>query len=187
MSQRIMVNGAILMFAKGLAEKTTGTKTGTGPLKNRIKILIPKNHRQLPELEKLFLVVATEKWGAKGPAVLKAIKANPNHCPLKDGDLKTEWGGFEGNFYVSSNTDKPPSMFDNNKNVITFDEGILYSGCKVNASLEFFPYDNESKGIGTSCRGVQFAGHGQRFEGGGTPASADEFGTVAVEDADDLA
>lgn len=189
MGLRIMINGAILHFAEGLDKKTYGSKNPKPGAKQayRIKLAIPKNHPQLPELEKLFLALAVEKWGAKGAAKLAAIKADPNHAPLKNGDLKTEWGGFDGHFYVSSNTDTRPSMFNADKSPLQFDDGVLYSGCKVNASVEFFTYDNESKGIGAGCRGVQFAGKGERFSGGGSPASEDEFGTVAVEDADDLA
>lgn len=190
MSERFMLNGAILMFAEGLNVAKSGSKSGEGEKKYRIKLVVPPNHPQLPALEALQLKIANEKWPNKGAAALKAIKANPNHCLLKDGDLKTDWEGFEGMLYISAASKTKPSIIvtrDGVNTPVTFDEGVVYSGCKVNASIEVYAYDNDGKGMTAGIRGVQFAGAGKRFGGGGSAASEDEFGAMAVEDADDLA
>jgi hypothetical protein len=144
--------------------------------------LIPKTHKQLPELKKALAAVAAEKWGAKGPAVLKALEAADKTC-LHDGDSKAEYEGFEGNLYVSSRSKVRPTVFDQARNELTQADGKPYSGCYVNASIDLWPQDNSfGKRINAQLRGVQFLRDGDAFAGGGQPAEADEFDDISVSD-----
>ena len=47
------------------------------------------------------------------------------------------------------------------------EDGIIYSGCYVNALIDdsFYCYTNYSGGVSASLLGVQFAGDGESFEG----------------------
>ncbi len=189
MGTRFLLKGATLAFAEGLGKKVSGSKKGAGKLAHRVKLVIPTDHPQIPEMEKVFLALCEEKWPGKAAAKLKAIKANPNHRPLKDGSLKDNWAGFDGNLFISCSSDTKPSIVKTVGGVnqsFTFEDGVVYSGCKVNAQIEFFAYDNEDAGISAGIRGVQYIGAGTRLGGGGAPAQEDEFETVSVDDADDL-
>ena len=67
-------------------------------------------------------------------------------------------------------------------------DGLPYSGCYVNASIELWAQDNNyGKRINASLRGVQFYRDGDAVAGGGGPASEDEFDDLAEgADADNL-
>lgn len=125
---------------------------------------------------------AAEKWGAdKADAAVKAITA-ANKCALRDGSTKAEYDGFEGMVFVAANSpaNTPPRLLDGNKQQLPRDTGVIYPGCYVNASVEFWALD-KSKGYGNQLnaqlRGVQFCADGDSF-GAGTAASTDEFDVV---------
>lgn len=125
---------------------------------------------------------AAEEWGAdKAEKAVKAIMAQ-NKCALRDGASKAEYDGFEGMMYVAANSpgNVPPRLLDGNKQELPRDTGVIYPGCYVNASVEFWAL-NKSKGFGNQLnaqlRGLQFAGDGDSF-GAGSAAGVDEFDVV---------
>ena len=147
--------------------------------------MLPKNHKQLPELAKAFKEIAKEKWGAKADAVYKALEAADKLC-LHDGDAKADYEGFEDNKYVSARSKTRPTVFDGQRQELTQADGKPYSGCYVNASLELWAQDNSfGKRINAQLRGVQFLRDGDAFAGGGQPADADEFDEISAPAEDD--
>jgi hypothetical protein len=139
---------------------------------------------QVEEIEKELLRVAKNKWGAKADAILKSMKSADKTC-LHDGDLKSEYDGFEGMVYVSCRSKTRPLVVDRDRSVLTEKDGRPYGGCVVNTSIELWPMDNNfGKRINASLRGVQFVKDGEAFAGG-APASEDEFDSI--EDGEDLA
>lgn len=146
-----------------------------GKAKYGASLIIPPNHPAIAELEKAFAKIASEKWGEKGPAILKGLKSQDRLC-LHNGDAKAQYNGFEGNMYVSASSLTRPSVFDRNRTPLTEEDGKPYSGCYVNASIELWPQDSKSYGkrINAQLRGVQFAADGDAFAAG-TAASEDEF------------
>jgi hypothetical protein len=44
---------------------------------------------------------AADQWGAKAPAIVKAVKADKQKCCLVDGDLK-EYDGYADNWAVTA-------------------------------------------------------------------------------------
>ncbi len=154
--------------------------------------LLPPNHTQIIDPTKpnkkvktadylsdvIFKQVAEAKWGPKAAAYLKAMKA-AGKIALRDGDTKSEYEGFEGNLFISSRSKVRPSVFDGQKNPLAPDDGKPYSGCYVNASVEFWAQDNDfGKRINAQLRGVQFLRDGDAFAGGSQPAEADEFDEI---------
>lgn len=154
--------------------------------------LLPPNHTQIIDPTKpnkkvktadyiydvVFKAVAEAKWGPKAGAYLKAMRA-AGKVALRDGDTKSEYEGFEGNLFVSTRSKVRPSVFDGQRNPITPDEGIVYSGCYVNGSVEFWAQDNDfGKRINAQLRGVQFYRAGDAFAGGSTAAESDEFDEI---------
>jgi hypothetical protein len=140
--------------------------------------LLPADHPQLPELKKICLELCVEKWGkTKGPAIYKAIQMT-GKIFLRDGNAKPDYDGFPGNWFISARSKVMPSYFDGQKQPITEAQGVLYSGCYVNVSLEMFAYTKGNNGLGARQRGVQFLRKGDAFGGGGPPADESEFDEI---------
>jgi hypothetical protein len=181
---KFMLRDARLAYGHGLWTKSKPPKAdASAKEKYRIALIIPKNHPQMKDLKAAIQSVMEAKFGAKWQAVLKAAELQQKSC-LRDGDTK-DGEGFQGNMFVSANSDTRPSTFNVDKTIVTQDDGIIYSGCYVNASLDIYAFDNVSKGNSAGLRGVQFLRKGDAF-GGGSPADESEFDEIAAPDGDDL-
>jgi hypothetical protein len=123
--------------------------------------------------------VATEKWGAKAPAMLKTLRAT-DKVALHDGDLKSQYDGYAGNLYISARNKVRPQILDRDaKTELTESDGKVYAGCYVNAIVDFWAQDNNyGKRINATFYKVQFFQDGDAFAGGGM--SDEEFDDLAV-------
>ena len=136
--------------------------------------LLAKNDSQIKDIKAAIGEVAKSKWGAKAEATLKTIVAG-DKTALHDGDLKAEYEGFEGMYYVSSRNKSRPTVVDRDRTPLIQADGRPYAGCYVNAIVELWAQDNNfGKRVNASLKGVQFVRDGDRFAGGGV-ASEDEF------------
>ena len=135
----------------------------------------PMNAASIKELQAAFPAIAKEKWGAKADVILKGLMAQDRLC-LHDGATKAQYDGFEGNFYVSANSDARPTVVDRDKTPLQAGDGKPYSGCFVTAIIELWPQDHQKHGkrINANLRGVQFVRDGDAFSAG-RPAETDEF------------
>jgi hypothetical protein len=130
--------------------------------------------QQAEVVDKALAAVAREKWGAKGDAQLKALRATGKVC-LRDGDEKPDYDGFAGMMFVAARSKTRPTVVDGQRQPITERDGRIYAGCYVNASVEVWAQDNAyGKRVNATLRGIQFVRDGEAF-GGGRPAAADEF------------
>jgi hypothetical protein len=156
------------------------------PPRFRASFLIEKGSDTDKEIRAAMLAAVKESKAWKGvpnaEKALAAITANPNKCCYQDGDTK-EYDGYEGMMALTANTKTRPLVIDADKSILVEADGKPYAGCYVNASIEFFGYDNTGKGISAQLRGVQFLRDGDAFAGGGA-ASAAEFDVVEGADAD---
>lgn len=180
---RLTVRDARIAFANDLftAKSIDGSKPAYAS-----SFLIPPNHSAIAEAEKAFVSLSNEKWGAKGPAILAAMKKTDKLC-LHDGNLKT-YAGYAGNMYFSArNPVRPKVKARNGQDDVSADSGIIYSGCRVIAFLELWAQDHPKGGkrINATLRGVQFMRDDEAFTGGGA-AGDDEFEDLGV-DADEAA
>lgn len=141
--------------------------------------LLPLGHPAIKQIEEALPKIAAEKWGAKGPAILEAMK-KADKTALHDGNLKSEYDGFAGMMYVSARSKTRPTVLDQQKAPLTAADGKPYGGCYVNAVIQLWPQDNSyGKRINAQLMGVQFVKDGDSF-GGAQPASADDFEEVAA-------
>jgi hypothetical protein len=173
---RFMLQNARLAFGNGLYSNRPmpGDKNAVGAY--NCKAIIPPDHPQLQDLENAIVAVAREAWGVKADTILKGAKASARTC-LHNGDSKPNWGGFEGNYFVSMRSKIKPSVFDREKTEVTEESGIVYSGCFGNFNIDIFAYDKPNYGISAQVRGFQKTADGDAF-GGGTRAGAEEFPDV---------
>jgi len=141
------------------------------------KTLLPKKLPAKPELEKICLNLCNEKWNKKGPAVYKAIQMT-GKIFFRNGDTKPDYDGFPGTYFISSRSKVRPTFFDQFKQPLTEESGLLYSGCYVNVTLEAYAYTKGNNGLGCRLRGVQLLRAGEAFGGGGPPAGDDEFDEI---------
>ena len=101
---------------------------------------------------------------------------------LMDGDSK-DYDGYEGVWAVKANTKKRPIVINKDKSALTDEDGVIYAGCYVNASISIYAYQNSyGRFVQAQLNAVQFAKDGEAF-GGGDSFSIDEFEDVS--DGDD--
>ncbi|MCK5606055.1 DUF2815 family protein [Candidatus Pacearchaeota archaeon] len=141
--------------------------------------IMTPDHEGIELLKEATKQVASEKWGAKAEATLKRIILANDHL-LKDGDAKSQYEGYEGNFFINAGSpeNKAPNIYGLNpkEGKLEKDTGLIYKGCYVNVSVDVWAQDNSNgTGINAALLGVQFNADGDEFGGGAAPSSEDEF------------
>lgn len=183
---RILLKNVRLAFPN-LFEPTT--VAGEGKPRYSATLLIPADHPQLAEIEKAQEAVAQAKWGQKAAAIVKGL-SKQDKMALHDGDTKSKYDGFPGNFFISAAAQEnaAPTVIDRDRSPLSARSGRPYAGCFVNASIELWAQDNSyGQRINAQLRGIQFYADGDSFSAG-RPADADEFEEVTEgADAEDFA
>lgn len=145
------------------------------------RLIIPKKHPAVREIEAAIEAVAEEKWGDKAPGILAKlykdgeVAFSKEEYANKDGEV---YAGFENAYHLGCRSEKvQPTCVDRDRTKLLGDEidRRLYSGCYVVAHVDFWAQDNEfGRGVRAVLTGIQFFRDGDSF-GGGRPSSADEF------------
>jgi Protein of unknown function (DUF2815) len=185
-TERFTLKDVRIAFAPGLFRSTD--YQGDGKFKYKVKFILAPNHPQFKPLESLFQKLAKEEWKDKGPAVLKGLQNNSQKYCFIDGDNYSETEGMPGNFVLAaSNRVRPTAMASDGVTQVTEDDGVIFSGCRVNALLEFRTMSDNKHGKGLFCtvRGVQHYKDADAFSGGPPPADMSEFANLSTESEDD--
>lgn len=188
MTQAPKVQGRIFLlnirgsFLHGLWKASTPPNS-TGEPAFSIQGVFPRNHPQVPELNKLIQEAATRQWKDRAPDVLRAAIANGKVC-VRNGDDKQQYQGYAGNLYISARSKYGPGdgpqnikVIDQNRQKLTEASGKLFSGCWINLCVDIFPYTRGSNGVGASLKGVQLVKPDEPW-GGGVGVGAEDFGEV---------
>lgn len=152
------------------------------PLKYSICILIPKSDKAL--LTKINKAIESAKIISKAKLADKNgnIPANLK-TPLRDGDIdRSDDLTFKNCYFLNANSNRKPQVVDANLDPI-FDENEFYSGCYGRASINFYGYNRQTKGIACGLNNIQKLEDGEALIGGSTPE--EDFGTSEESD-DDL-
>lgn len=150
---------------------------GQGDPKFSAAFLVPKDHPQFGAVKAALVEAATAKWSAKAQEVLKALQA-ADRLALHDGDAKSDYDGYAGNYFINASNKIRPTVIGPQREPLVAADGKPYSGCYVNAILEFWAQDNQfGKRVNASLLGVQFWKDGERLAGGGV-AAADDFEAI---------
>lgn len=142
--------------------------------------IIPKDHPDLPALKRAMFEAGAEKF----PSAFNGKTWPVGYtCALKDGDKDTNGTGeilSEHNpeyagayvFKASASASRRPLTLGRKKEALTEADGVIYSGCYINASVAVAGYEfgKIKKGVTAYLNGVQFVKDGERF---GADASAD--------------
>ena len=137
--------------------------------------LIPKDSDDAKAVQAAIKEVGTE--------VLGRDWSKAKLC-LMDGDDK-DYSGYAGNWAVKASTKKRPIVINKDKSALTDEDGVIYPGCHVNASISIYAYQNSyGRFVQAQLNAVQFAKDGEAF-GRGDSFSVDEFDDVSGDDASD--
>jgi hypothetical protein len=125
--------------------------------------------------------VAREKWPKEWQKILTANEGNPNkHCYI-DGE-KLAFDGYTGLWRLSASRPQKkgaPLRYDQKKNLLDKNTGLLYSGCYVNGSVAFWCQDNNfGRAVRCELLGVQYFREGDAFAGGSKP-NPDDFDDIS--------
>lgn len=171
---KIKLNNVRLAFPALWEAKTVN---GEGKPAFSAALLIERSDKQNAAINAAIDAVAKEKWGAKAEQQLKLMRATDKIC-LHNGDLKSNYAGFEGMNFISSRNAARPTVLDSDKTPLTESDGRIYAGCYVNVVLDLWAQDNNyGKRVNATLMGVQFFREGDAFSGGGS-ASDDDFDDV---------
>lgn len=163
------VRGAFLALheAKAFAG-SEGDKAFSG------SFIIAKDDPQIKVINAAIDAVAKEKWADKAPGILKLMRQSDKTF-LHDGDMKENYEGFPGNFFISCRNKSRPLVVDRDKTPLTEADGKSYSGAFYHVVLDVWAQDNKyGKRVNATLKGVQFVKDGDAFSGS-APASADAF------------
>jgi hypothetical protein len=180
---KIMIRNARLAFPQLFEPQTFN---GEGKPAYAASFLLTAKDPQVDAVNELIDQVATEKWGVKAKTILAHLRGKDAVC-LHNGDLKAQYEGFEGNYFIGARSPNKPLVIGRQREVLTAESGLPYGGCFVNGSVEIYAQDNNfGKRINASLKGVQFVKDGDAFAGG-APASPDEFDDLADQGEGELA
>lgn len=178
MASKIMWVSGRLSFADTLFEKKGIAGDPSSKPRYGCSIILQDGDKQIAEIEALELALCEEhswKDKSKGADVHKQL-AKKDRLALKDGDDKPKYEGFPGNRYIAPSADTRPTVVDRDRSPLTKEDGKPYSGCYVNAKVEFWTQDNNyGQRVNCTLLGVQFVKDGDAFGAGSPPANPDDF------------
>ena len=145
--------------------------------------IIPKDHQDLPAIKRAFFEAGQESFAKE--FAKPGVWPRGFTCSLKDADVEVDSMGvvlaeknpaYKGCYILEANSSKRPVVVNRNKAALTEDDGVIYSGCYVNASLAAagYTFEKVKRGVKAYLNGVQFVKDGERF------------GSDALGDFDDL-
>lgn len=184
-----MLKNVVLAFP-ALAEPQS---LGDGEPAYGAKFPIKPNSEQQKAIEAAILAEAKEQWKDKAASILELLTEDGKLCFTKKVYKSKKTGepyqGFDGTHYLSArNAKTQPTVFNEYGDELKTKSDIeakAFSGALVNASVEIWAQDNKwGRRINCSLRGVMLTGQGENFGGGSSPASADEFASLAKAKAD---
>lgn len=161
----------------------TAVNEGDTP-KYSICVLISKD--DTATLGKIKKAVEAAKQAGKAKLADKNGKIPSNiKLPLRDGDdERGDDPAFENCYFLNASSSRKPSIVDRNLDPI-MDKDEFYSGCYGRASINFYAFNVQSKGIAAGLNNLQKLEDGEPLAGGST--AAEDFGGENAFEDDDLA
>lgn len=141
--------------------------------KYNISILIPKSDKKT--LDKINKAIEAAKQAGKAKIADKNGKIPSTiKIPLRDGDEERSDDPVYANcYFINASSTRKPSIVDANLDQI-IDKEEFYSGCYGRASINFYAFNVQSKGIAAGLNNLQKLEDGERLEGGSS--AEDDFG-----------
>lgn len=145
--------------------------------------LMDKEHHAplIKELKTAIAQLANDYFKGKVPPMVK------QKYPLRDGSEKEDLHGYgDGVLFLSASSKRRPVVVDRKVQPLAEDDGVVYPGCYVNATVRPWVQDNQfGKRVNFELRAVQFVKDGEPF-GQGPVIAEEEFDALDA-DAEDFA
>lgn len=183
---RLLILDARITFSKGVHEASLPKGVTTGNPAFSYKLILGRDHPQLPAILKEINDAAVSLWKEAAPAMLAKAKADGKIC-LRDGNVTVDsegkpYQGCAGNLVLSVRSDSvlypKPAVMEGRLAVQTRAESRIFDGCRVNALVNFFAYKKGSIGVGCRQLATQFLRKDEPLGGGGAPADLSVFPEV---------
>lgn len=151
--------------------------------KYNISILIPKSDTKT--IDKIKKAIEAAKQAGKAKIADKNGKIPSTiKLPLRDGDEeRSDDPAYANCYFVNASSTRKPSIVDANLDPI-IDKEEFYSGCYGRASINFYAFNVQSKGIAAGLNNLQKLEDGERLEGGAS--AEDDFGGENAWEDDEL-
>lgn len=157
----------------------TAMQDGQMP-KYNVSIIISKSDTKTVEAIKKAIEAAKEAGKSKIADKNGKIPVNLK-TPLRDGDEeRPDDPAYENSYFVNANSERKPGIVDRDLNPI-MSRDDFYSGCYGRASINFYAFNVNSKGIACGLNNLQKLEDGERLAGGSS-AEEDFGGDNAVDD-----
>lgn len=157
----------------------TAMQDGQTP-KYNISIIISKSDTKTVEAIKKAIDAAKEAGKSKIADKNGKIPVNLK-TPLRDGDEeRPDDPAYENSYFINANSERKPGIVDRDLNPI-MSRDDFYSGCYGRASINFYAFNVNSKGIACGLNNLQKLEDGERLAGGSS-AEEDFGGDNAVDD-----
>ena len=102
------------------------------------------------------------------------VKIASDKLAIKDGD-DAAYDGYADHWSIKASNKVRPILLDSDKSQLQESDGRLYSGCYVNAIIDFWVQNNQyGKRVNANLYGVQFFKDGEAF-GSGMVDVTDDF------------
>lgn len=157
----------------------TAMQDGQTP-KYNVSIIISKSDTKTIEAIKQAIEAAKEAGKSKIADKNGKIPVNLK-TPLRDGDEeRPDDPAYENSYFINANSGRKPGIVDRDLNPI-MSRDDFYSGCYGRASINFYAFNVNSKGIACGLNNLQKLEDGERLAGGSS-AEEDFGGDNAVDD-----
>lgn len=157
----------------------TAMQDGQTP-KYNVSIIISKSDTKTVEAIKKAIEAAKEAGKSKIADKNGKIPVNLK-TPLHDGDEeRPDDPAYENSYFINANSERKPGIVDRDLNPI-MSRDDFYSGCYGRASINFYAFNVNSKGIACGLNNLQKLEDGERLAGGSS-AEEDFGGDNAVDD-----
>lgn len=116
--------------------------------------------------------VAKKTWADKAERIVGAIERKRKSYRDGDGETNEEgetWDGFAGTMIVVAKNNKRPQILNRDKTPLAEEDGVVYSGCYVDAVVSFYTTSKKEQGgngIFSSLEIVRFRKDGDSFGAG---------------------
>lgn len=129
-----------------------------------------------------FMRVAEAKFGSNYKAFIAEMGKTQKCLRRGDANLDKDGvvrNGFAGKMFLVAKNPARPTIVDKDKSPLTEADGRIYSGCKLNISVDIYATDKVGQGkrVDATLLAVQFAGDGEAF--GRSVGSADDFEDIS--------
>ena len=160
------------------------TVNGEGEPRYSAQLIIEPNSPDVAALDAAMVAVAKDKWKDRAPAIYADMKSKDRLCFRHGPKLNSSgepYDGFAGKFYLATGAkaNQRPLAIHRDRTPVVEADGIIYSGCYADVSVELWAQDNQfGKRINATLKGVQFRKDGDAFTGG-VAATPDDFADLA--------